>query len=130
MTAALHHSRAFAGMLLALVMLFVQVLVLPVPQDASAGKLAALLGPQVICHADDAPGVPDRQAPSGHAHDCVLCPVCQIATAPTLIQHSAAILPPPRLVDTALVAPLPPPTAPPRLVRHDTSPRGPPAFAV
>ncbi len=130
MTAALHHSRASAGMLLALIMLFVQAVVLPMPQDANAGKLAALLGPQVICHINDALGVPDRQAPSGHGHDCVLCPVCQIATAPALIQPSAAILPSPNLVDTAHAAPLPLPTAPPRLVRYATSPRGPPASAV
>lgn len=129
--------RRRAGALLALVLLVVR-LVAPThaaPATAAgryAADLAGLLGDVPICHADPAasPAAPQpADGPAVPAHDCVLCPACQLASAPALLPAAGWVAAAPA-AGRATVAPLPPSTGPPRPGRLAARPRGPPLSAV
>lgn len=120
--------------LLAMVVLAVR-LVMPAPAMfagalASDVGLAGLLGEVPICHADSAPApASPADRPAVPAHDCALCPVCQLAAAPALIAMGSW-LPEPWSGGPVSVAPPPPSTGPPSPLRYAAPPRGPPASAV
>ena len=69
----------------------------------------------------DTPAVP--------AHDCALCPVCQLASAPALMPAATWVVAAPS-TGLARVALPPPSTGPPQPERYAARPRGPPAFVV
>ena len=134
MSIRLPPRRHRAATLLTLVLL---VLRLAVPTHAmparTAGEDAALaqvLGGVLICHADAGPAAPE---PAGKpvlpsAHDCALCPTCQLA-APALLP-AASWVPAPLQADPVQTALPPPATGPPQPERRAAPPRGPPASAV
>ena len=133
MSIRLPPQRHRAATLLALLLL---VLRLAVPAYAmSAGiagegaALAQVLGGVPICHADAGPAAPEPAGPAlPSAHDCSLCPTCQLA-APAMLPAASWVSAP--LPAGPVQAALPPPsTGPPRPGRYAARPRGPPASAV
>lgn len=96
-----------------------------------ADDLARLLGEVPICHAGDAAPGTERPpgAPAVPAHECALCPVCQITAAPALLPAPALVMAP-RPAGGVGIAWHPPSTGPPRHDRYAVRPRGPPAARV
>lgn len=131
MNARVHGWRTQAAAVLA-VLLFVLRLAVPAgafPAPGPNAALDALLRDMPICHAGADPAAPDpADRPATPAHDCTLCPVCQLA-APALLP-SLAWVPLPLLAALASAVPLPPSTGPPPPARYAAPPRGPPASAV
>jgi hypothetical protein len=134
MSIRLPPRRHRAATLLALLLL---VLRLAVPTHAmSAGTtgsdaaLAQVLGEAPICHADAGPTAPEPAGPAlPSAHDCALCPTCQLA-APALLPAASSWTSAPSLSGPMEAALPPPATGPPQPERRATPPRGPPASAV
>lgn len=105
---------------------------LPGLWPAPADDLARLLGEVPICHGgagDAAAGTKQPGAPAVPAHDCALCPVCQITAAPALMPTPALVMAL-HLADRAGIAWHPPATGPPRHDWYAVRPRGPPAARV
>ena len=131
MSIRLSPRRHRAATLLALLLL-VRLAVPTHAMPARAGEDAALaevLGGVPICHADAGPAAPaptDPALPS--AHECALCPTCQLA-APALLP-AASWVPAPLRADPVQAALPPPATGPPQPERRAAPPRGPPASAV
>lgn len=126
-----------AGTLLALLLLVVRLAVPSHALPASVGghgtpaDLAGLLGEVPICHADPGPtpsGPGDEPAVPA-AHDCALCPACQLASPPVLVPAATWVAAPP-VVGRANAALRPPSTGPPRPERLAARPRGPPSSVV
>ncbi len=117
-------------MLLALLLLVLR-LALPAYAGTADKDAAQVLGGVPICHADAGPAAPE---PAGKpavpsAHDCLLCPVCQLAATPALLPAAPWVSAP--LQAGPVQAALPPPsTGPPQPRRYAAPPRGPPASAV
>jgi hypothetical protein len=134
MSAQLRTRRNQAGALLALFLLVLRLAVPPYAMPASAdpvGRHAAglvgLLGGVPICHADAGPA--PVNTPAAPAHDCALCPVCQIASAPALMPAATWVVAAP-LAGLAKVTLPPPSTGPLQPERFAARPRGPPASVV
>ena len=134
MSIRLPRRRHRAVTLLTLLLLVLRLLVPAHAVSAATGGgdvvLAQMLGELPICHADagpDAPGPADQPAlPS--AHDCLLCPMCQLA-APALLPAAAGAVARP-LAGQAGAAMPPPSIGPPQPARYSARPRGPPASIV
>lgn len=133
MSIRLPPRRNRAATLLALLLL---VLRLAVPACATSAKiagedafLAQAVGGVVICHADAGPAVPSPGKPAlPSAHDCLLCPMCQLA-APALLPAAAWVMALPLAGEAGTALP-PPSTGPPQPRRYASRPRGPPAASV
>lgn len=125
--------RNQAATLLALLLL---VLRLAVPAYVTSAGVAGedavraqALGGVAICHADAGPAVPAPGKPAlPSAHDCLLCPMCQLA-APALLPAAAQAMPPPLAGEAGIALPSPS-AGPPQPRRYAARPRGPPASAV
>ena len=131
MSTRLPPRRHRVATLLALLLLL-RLAVPAYPMSAgTAGKdVAPVLGGVPICHADAGPAAPE---PAGKpalpsAHDCSLCPTCQLA-APALLP-AASWFPAPLQAGPVETALPPPSTGPPQPERYAAPPRGPPVSAV
>ena len=126
--------RSFRGMLAALLALIAQVaLGAAAPQAelrlAAANSVAAALAAAPICHADEADNDAPGQKPA-HSNDCLTCPLCTSAHAPTfaLAAPPVAVPAPPELLAARPELP-PPATAPPVFAWTTNQPRAPPALS-
>ena len=143
MTTAFRIGRARVSMphmLLAVLVLMIRLTtpLLPMsidePISLPTGSLAALLSEQPICHGGaGTDGTPDQAPanhPPSHEHDCGLCPICHIVSAPMLISRGVAALAAPIVIDSIRQVLPPPATGPPQQSRAAAQPRAPPSISA
>ena len=125
-----HRAATLLALMLLVLRLAVPTYAMPAETAGEDAALAQVLGGVPICHADAGPAVPE---PAGKpalpfAHDCALCPTCQLA-APALLPAASWVSVPLRAGPVQVALP-PPSTGPPQPERCAAPPRGPPASAV
>ena len=125
-----HRAATLLALLLLVLRLAVPTHAMPAVAAGEDAALARVLADVPICHADAGPSAPE---PAGmpalpSAHDCALCPACQLA-APALLPAASWVSAPLRAGPAQAALP-PPATGPPSPERRAAPPRGPPASAV
>ncbi len=124
-----HRAATLLALLLLVLRLAVPTYAMPAGTGIGNAALAQVLGGAPICHADAGPAAPEPAGPAlPSAHDCALCPVCQLA-APALLPAVPWVSTPLRAGPVQAALP-PPSTGPPQPERYAAPPRGPPASAV
>lgn len=126
-----HRATTLLALLLLVLRLTVPTYAMSTGTAGEDAVLARMLGGVPICHADAGPAAPE---PAGKpaipsAHDCLLCPLCQLA-GPALLPAASGTMARPLAARTRTAGP-PPSTGPPQPRRYSAArPRGPPASAV
>ena len=126
-----HRAATLLASLLLVLRLAVPTHAMPAGTAGADAALAPLLGGVPICHADAGPAAPEpADTPAlPSAHDCALCPTCQLA-APALLPAASSWVSAPSLSGPTEAALPPLATGPPSPERRAAPPRGPPASAV